>query len=170
MESFLFLALKKWPTQNVVIKHEINWTKSNKNPIDLLQKNPIPTLPITNIGPGLFVNINNLLPSYLLILFSNRRLVTILAPTGYPENKPIINGYEAILGKLKILSITMPNLDVINGIRKVYDNNSTTIKNGNKLGKTVLINNSKELFIIITLLEEKVINPIANISISIVII
>ena len=164
------MALKKWPTQNVVIKHEINWTKSNKNPIDLLQKNPIPTLPITNIGPGLFVNISNLLPSYLLTLFSKRRLATIFAPTGYPENKPIINGYEAILGKLKILSITMPNLDVINGIRKVYDNSSTTIKNGNKLGKTVLINNSKELFIIITLLEENTIKPIANNSINIVII
>ena len=128
----------------------------------------VPILPIINSGPALLVKIKSLSPSCFEILFSKRSLATILAPTGYPDIKPITNGYAAIDGLLNTFFIIGSNFDDINEIIKVCDNNSLTIKNGNKLGNIAYKNKSNELCTLIIFEEERNISPKQNNIINIV--
>ena len=115
-----------------------------------------------NKGPALLVKIKRCSPSFLEIKFCSLRLATILAPTGYPEISPIINGYAPIGGALKKHTIIFSNLAEIKEIKKVYDNRSLTIKNGNKLGNIAFINRSIDDNTVMLFEGAKYINPKPN--------
>lgn len=96
-KSFLLKNLKITPT----VIHAIKWVIKSNKPILLLANKPIPTVPIINKGPELFVNASILLPSSLVQIPLFLKSVTILAPTGYPLISPIINAKEPSPGTLK---------------------------------------------------------------------
>ena len=122
----------------------------------------VPTLPIINNGPALLVKIKRRFPSSFVIFFSERKLATTFAPTGYPDISPIIKGYAEIAGTLNNFFIIGSSFDEISEIIKVWDNSSLAIKNGNKLGNIVFKNRSMELRILTAFEEDKIISPKQN--------
>lgn len=93
-----FQNLKRIPT----VIHESKWVINSKIPIVVFLNIKIPTVPIINKGPELFVKLRSLSHSSLeqILFFLNS--VDILAPTGYPLIIPIIKAKAPSPGTLKI--------------------------------------------------------------------
>lgn len=70
-------------------------------------KSPIPTVPIINNGPELFVNEISLSHSSFVQIPWALKLAIIFAPIGYPLIIPIINGKAPSPGTLKIGLISL---------------------------------------------------------------
>jgi len=58
------------------------WVTKSNIPIEVLEKRVIPTVPIINKGPELFVKQSILSPSSFVHKLEFLKSVTILAPTG----------------------------------------------------------------------------------------
>ena len=78
--SLYFQNLNKNPT----VKLAKICVKNKTRPIVVLPKRAIPTVPIIKSGPELFVKVISLSASSFVQMPFFLKLVTILAPTGYP--------------------------------------------------------------------------------------
>ena len=86
-QSFAFFQKRKMiPTDKEASKCVIN----SKIPIMVFRYSKIPTDPIINKGPELFVKLKSLSHSSFVQIFSFLKLVAIFAPIGYPLMIPII--------------------------------------------------------------------------------
>ena len=124
--------------KNPIVREPKIWVKSKIIPIFELQKIEIPTVPKINKGPELFVNASKCSPSVLLIFLSILKLLTILAPVGYPLIVPIIIGKMASPDKLKKVFINF--LQYLPKILTMFVQykSSIPIKKGNKEGTTLV--------------------------------
>lgn len=95
---FLFQNLKTTPT----LIQAKRWDKNNKIPVRVSKNKLIPTVPIIKRGPELLVKARSLSPSSFVQIPFCLKLVTILAPIGYPLIIPIINAKAPTPGTLKI--------------------------------------------------------------------
>ena len=122
----------------------------------------IPTVPIINKGPELFVKLSNLSHSAFEHIFLVLNSLAIFAPTGYPLISPIIKPKAPqpdILNKgLIILFKILPK----KGIKVVCKSNSVATKNGNREGTTDVAHNVKPFFIAGKLFLEKSNKHIVN--------
>lgn len=76
--DFLFQNLNKTPT----VKQDKRWVTKSKIPILVLPKRAIPTVPIINSGPELFVKVRSRSASSFVHTLFFLKFVTIFAPTG----------------------------------------------------------------------------------------
>lgn len=104
--EFFFQNLKTIPT----VIHPKKCVINNNIPIEVFLKSNIPTVPIINKGPELFVKLSNLSHSALEQILFSLNVVAILAPTGYPLIIPIIKAKEP--------SPLILNNGFISGLRK----------------------------------------------------
>lgn len=74
--------------------HASKCVENSKKPIVEFPNILIPTVPIMNKGPELFVKLSNLSHSTLLKTLFFLKFVAIFAPTGYPLIIPMINANE----------------------------------------------------------------------------
>ena len=84
--SVFFQNRKRMPTD----KEASKWVINSKSPIMVFRYSKIPTEPIINKGPELFVKLKSLSHSSFVQIFSFLKLVAILAPMGYPLIIPMI--------------------------------------------------------------------------------
>lgn len=75
---------------------------NNKIPVRVSKNKLIPTVPIIKSGPELLVKAISLSPSSLVHMPFCLKLVTILAPIGYPLMIPIIKAKAPSPGTLNI--------------------------------------------------------------------
>lgn len=147
----IFQNLKIIPT----VTHDNKCVINNKIPIVVFLNINIPTVPIINRGPELFVKLNNLSHSSLEQIFFSLKLVAILAPTGYPLIIPIIKAKEP--------SPLILNNGFIIGVRKklnifiilVCIRSSVDTKNGKRDGTTEVAQSASPDFTAIKLFFEK---------------
>ena len=160
--SELFLLPQKRNSIPTLIHPNMCVIKS-KTPICVFPNILIPTVPIINRGPELFVKLNSLSHSGLEQIFLFLNSVAILAPTGYPLINPIIKQKAPLPDILNngfiILFSSLPKNDII----EVCSNSSVATKNGNRDGTTEVAHNVSPVFIAGRLFFENSRRHIANI-------
>ena len=123
----LFLLPQKRNSIPTLIHPNMCVIKS-KIPICVFPNILIPTVPIINRGPELFVKLNSLSHSGLEQIFLFLNSVAILAPTGYPLINPIIKQKAPLPDILNkgfiILFSSLPRNDII----EVCSNSSVATK------------------------------------------
>ena len=131
-------------------------------PIVLLPNKVIPTVPIINKGPELFVKAIILSASSLVHIPSSLNLETILAPTGYPLINPITKAKAASPGTLNkgriILFKCFPKKETILVLLK----SSVATKNGKSDGITAEAHNINPSFAAVKLVLENKTKQIVN--------
>lgn len=132
LADFIFQNLKITPT----VIHANKCVINNKNPIVVFRNIKIPTVPMINNGPELFVKLSNLSHSSFEQIFFSLKVEAILAPIGYPLIIPIIRAKEP--------SPLILNNGFIKGLKNkpsiliifVCINSSVDTKNGKSEGTT----------------------------------
>lgn len=124
----------------------------------------IPTVPIINNGPELFVKLSKRSHSCFVKILFFLKFAAIVAPVGYPLITPIINA--------KLPSPDILNNGFINSFKnlpKIYGifvciNNSVAIKKGNNDGTTDVAHNVNPVFAADKFVDENKTRHNANIK------